>query len=64
MFFYIYFMQGIIFSISSTMPYIYPKLPSYSQMSLFFASLFPWSLKFLIGTFSPIQPLSSKNTRS
>jgi hypothetical protein len=48
-FIYLYFTQGLILSMSGTMPFIYPKLPSYDVMAVFTATSLPYSFKFLIG---------------
>jgi hypothetical protein len=47
---YLYFAQGFIFSISTTVPYVYSKLPDYFTLSLFSLSL-PFSLKFITAPF-------------
>jgi hypothetical protein len=47
MFGYLYFAQGFILSISTTVPYVYTKLPDYFTLSLFSLSSLPFSLKFI-----------------
>lgn len=44
---YLYFIQGVILSIPSSMPYVYPSLPDYRTLSMFSLVALPFSLKFL-----------------
>lgn len=60
MFIYLYFVQGIIISFGTTMPYIYNELPNYQVMSIFATIAIPFSLKFLTGIFNIIKPRSLK----
>lgn len=48
--------------IVGTMPYIYPALPDVHTMAIFNAVGISYSLKFLFGTFTLIQLLSSRDT--
>ena len=58
---YLYFIQGVLLSLPSTMPLVYETLPGYSVLSLFSAAALPFSFKFLEGIVAWIQPPSSKN---
>lgn len=44
---YLYFMQGVIISLPSTMTLMYDKVPTYSILSVFSAALLPFSFKFI-----------------
>jgi len=46
---YLYFVQGLILAIGATMPYIYPKLPSYSVMAVFNTISISFSFKWISG---------------
>lgn len=61
MFIYLYFVQGILISFGTTMPYIYNELPNYQVMSIFATVAIPFSLKFLTGNFlSNSAPITEK----
>ena len=48
---YLYFIQGVIFSMPMTMTLVYPKLPPYSVLAIFTTANFPFSIKFIIAPF-------------
>jgi hypothetical protein len=48
---YLYFIQGVLLAIPSTMPFIYKNLPNYDVLSIFALSNIPFSLKFMTAPF-------------
>lgn len=50
LFSYLYFIQGVIIGLVSTVPYVYPRLPDIDTMALFNSAALPYSFKFLLGT--------------
>lgn len=47
---YQYFVIGVSVSLGGTMVLTYPRLPTYSVISMFTAAHLPFSFKFIIGT--------------